>query len=187
MPVIRLFPARHSTFNSHGCSYPGVIHPTKRNPPVFEKLIRERSRRADDHSTGVLGSAGLALLPHARAQDRLEELDYSEVKLKPVRRTINIAAFRPRILSSTEIAFWPYIDKRPGCPRRERRWAAGTMPTASCRGTRPVHIRFGASTTTGDAACASKGRRLLEGYAATFAADRNPYASPKLPPRGLVG
>ena len=56
------------------------------------------------------------------------------------------------------------------------------MPTALCRGT-CSDSSFRASpafhANTGDRAAAAKARRLVEGYAATFERDHNPYASPK--------
>jgi len=140
--------------------------------------VRAITRRA------FLGSAGLAVLPHARAaaRDRLKELDYSQVKLYGGPLCDQYRHIQASYLRLDEDRILKVYRQKAGMPAP----GADMGGWYDADGFVPGHLigQFISGlariyATTGDARCSSKARRLVEGYAATFAADRNPYASTK--------
>jgi DUF1680 family protein len=140
--------------------------------------MRAMTRRA------FLGSAGLSVLPRARAAapDRLAELDYSQVKLNGGPLGDQHRRIHAAYLKLDEDRILKVYRQKAGMPAP----GADMGGWYDADGFVPGHLigQFISGlariyATTGDEACASKARRLVEGYAATFAADHNPYASPK--------
>lgn len=130
-------------------------------------------------------AASLAASPHARAAvapARWKELAYSQVALAggPLAAQYNRIHTAYRKLDEDRIL--KVYRQRAGLPAP----GADMGGWYDAEGFVPGHLigQFISGmarlyAATGDQACADKARRLVEGYAAAFARDSNPYASPK--------
>jgi uncharacterized protein len=117
----------------------------------------------------------------APASTRLQELAYSQVKLAGGPVGAQYERIHAAYLKLDEDRILKVYRQRAGMPAP----GADMGGWYDANGFVPGHLigqfisglsRIYAST--GDKACADKARRLVDGYAATFARDHNPYASP---------
>jgi DUF1680 family protein len=139
--------------------------------------------------TFLAAAASVAIAPRGHAtpaQTRLKELGYSQVKLTGGPMGAQYDRMHAAYLKLDEDRLLKVYRQRVGMPAPGADmggWydADGFVPGhligQFISGLARIHATTGA--TTGDKAAADKAARLVDGYAATFAKDGNPFASPK--------